>query len=152
MSFEELYKAGTFKFKGDFRIRRIRELVEVEYGQDYFHKTEIGRVQVLDHENEEQLAFDGQMTLDENCKYCLDGYGRYVSQKIFNNGFYKNHLLNGKAKFVHIDGKVQEGEFATNLLNGKGGFKHPDGTVEEGLFLNNKLNGQGVRILPDRTT
>ena len=78
----------------------------MEYGPNFLNKTEIGRVCVLDHDNQEQLAFEGQMILDEHGKYSLDGYGRYVGQKIFNKGHYKNHLLNGLAQFVHKDGKV----------------------------------------------
>jgi len=78
MNFEELYSSQQLIFKEDFRIRRIRELVEVEYGPTFEFKTEIGRVCVLDYDNEEQLAFEGQMILDEHGKYCLDGYGRYV--------------------------------------------------------------------------
>ena len=106
LDFKDLYESKQFIFKDEFRIRRMRELVEVEYGPNFQNKTEVGRVCVLDHDNSEQLAFEGQMILDEHGKYCLDGYGRYVGQKIFNMGLYKNHLLNGEAKFLHIDGKV----------------------------------------------
>lgn len=35
LDFKELAMSNAFKFKGEFRIRRIKELVEVEYGKDF---------------------------------------------------------------------------------------------------------------------
>ena len=59
LNFSELYKQGQFKFKNEFRIKSIRELVGVEYGQNFSQITEIGRAFVIDHEENEQLAFAG---------------------------------------------------------------------------------------------
>ena len=33
--FENLYNSGALKFKDEFRIRNIKELVTIEYGADY---------------------------------------------------------------------------------------------------------------------
>ena len=36
-NFENLYQQGSLKFKDEFRIRNIKELVTIEYGPEFNH-------------------------------------------------------------------------------------------------------------------
>ena len=54
LDFKDLYNKGKFKFKDDFRIRRIKELIEIEYGQEFKQNTEIGRICVLDFDKSDK--------------------------------------------------------------------------------------------------
>ena len=49
LDFKQLAMSNQFKFKGECRIRRIKELVEIEYGKDFKQKGELGRVYVINH-------------------------------------------------------------------------------------------------------
>lgn len=51
LNFADLLKEGVFKFKDHFRIRRIKEIVEVEHGAKYGQTCEIGRIQVINYNN-----------------------------------------------------------------------------------------------------
>lgn len=44
LNFIELLRCGMFKFNEHFRIRRIKEIVEVEHGSKYSQTCEIGRI------------------------------------------------------------------------------------------------------------
>ena len=66
------------KFKDEFRIRNIKELVTIEYGPEFNQQIDIGRVWVIDHAKKKQRAFTGQMIRDDDGKYSLDGFGVYI--------------------------------------------------------------------------
>jgi len=53
MDFAKLLTDGKFKFKDDFRIKRIKQIVEVEYGKGFKKSSEIGRVCCIDYDDEE---------------------------------------------------------------------------------------------------
>ena len=71
------------KFKDEFRIRSIQQIVQVEYGQDYSKIADIARICAINYDENKQILFDGELIKQESGSYCLDGYGRYISEKLF---------------------------------------------------------------------
>ena len=54
LNFKDLFNQGKLKFRENFRVRRIKELVEVEYGSDFKQNTELGRICVLDFDKSDK--------------------------------------------------------------------------------------------------
>lgn len=122
IDFKELVMNNAFKLKGEFRIRRIKELVEVEYGRDFKNKGEIGRVCVINHngKREQQFLYEGELKMRTDGLHCIDGFGRYIYQGHCAVGKFKNHNLHGMAKVVRSDGTIREGMFSQNIMHGPG--------------------------------
>lgn len=149
LDFGQLYKDKKLKFKDEFRIRSIQQIVQVEFGADYGNIADIARICAINYDENKQILFDGELIKQESGSYCLDGYGRYISEKLFSQGHYKNHKLHGQGKLILSDGTIEEGHYLNDELNGLGKKILPDGTVEQGHFLEDELNGQGTRSLPN---
>lgn len=122
LDFKELVKSNALKLNGKYRIRRIKELVEVEYGNNYELKEEIGRVCVINHngKHEQQFLYEGELKMRSDGLHCIDGFGRYIYQGHCAIGQFKDHNLHGIAKVVRSDGSVREGIFKKNIMHGPG--------------------------------
>ena len=146
LDFKRLLYKGHFKFGQDFRIRRVKELFEIEYGKDYKQKGEVGRVCVISHkgEKEQQFLYEGELKMRADGLHCIDGYGRYVYQDQCAVGQFRNHNLHGEAKVIRSCGTVREGIFHQNVMHGPGRVTQTDGTVLEGDFYHGKLSGLGM--------
>ena len=160
LDFKDLLEKQALKVKGDFRIRRIKELVEIEYGTDFAQKGEIGRVCVINHPkknaakgakggkgpesaDEQQFLYEGELKMRTDGLHCIDGFGRYIYQGHCAVGKFKNHNLHGMAKVVRSDGTTREGIFHKNVMHGPGKVTQSDGCILEGEFQNGKLTGLG---------
>lgn len=151
LNFRELYNQGKLKFKNEFRIRWIQEIVGVEYGPNFDQMTQFGRIWAKDYFKNDQFAYDGEIILDDDKKPALDGFGRFIGYQKYQQGKWKTHKLHGQAKMIFNDGTILKGHFLNDQLNGKGKVILPDSTIEEGNFQNDELNGPGKRILRDGT-
>lgn len=83
----------------------------VEYGPDYSHSCQFGRICSI-----KNCFYAGEMSLNDNGNYQLDGFGKYIDEKSYEKGVFKNHDLHGIAYRVHCDGRVEEGRFINNSL------------------------------------
>ena len=102
------------KLDNNFRIKAIKEFIQIEYGQDFEQTTKIGRVYGVNNHNGENsyVLYEGEFILNiENGKEELDGYGRYISDYYYKEGVFKNHVLNGKGITIDPEGNVEEGVF-----------------------------------------
>ena len=146
LDFKRLLYKGNLKCGQDFRIRRVKELFEIEYGKDYKQKGEVGRVCVISHkgEKEQQFLYEGELKMRADGLHCIDGYGRYVYQDQCAVGQFRNHNLHGEAKVIRSCGTVREGIFHQNVMHGPGRVTQTDGTVLEGDFYHGKLSGLGM--------
>lgn len=146
MDFRNQLFKNHFKFGNDFRIRRVKEIFEIEYGKDYRQKVELGRVCVVSHkgEKEQQFLYEGELKMRSDGLHCIDGFGRYVYQDQCAMGEFKNHNLHGQAKVIRACGTIREGIFHQNVMHGPGRVTQTDGTVLEGEFNKGKLSGHGM--------
>ena len=95
LNFKELYTKGRLKFKKEFRICWIQEIVGIEYGPNYDQTTQFGRIWAKNAENSDMFAYDGEIIYDDDTKPQLDGYGRFIGQQKYQIGKWKNHSLHG---------------------------------------------------------
>ena len=76
-----MYMDKRFKFQDDFRIKRIKEIVEVEYGINYSEAVEIGRVSCVNYDENSHKGFmyEGELQLRDDGLIELDGFGNYIN-------------------------------------------------------------------------
>lgn len=146
MDFRKLLADGQFKFKDEFRIKRVKQLVEIEYGKDFKKSSEIGRVSCIDYDDQGQNGFmyEGELQLRDDGLHELSGHGNYITHLSAINGQFKKHRLFGNATVSKIDGTNIDGNFKNSVLHGQGRLIQADGTKLEGCFKKGKLNGEGV--------
>jgi hypothetical protein len=78
-----------------------------------------------------------------NNKY--DGFGILITKKkSVSEGFFKNGLLNGKARIIYHYGDYFEGDLVNNLYCGRGKLVRSDQHYYEGEFKNGKRHGKGI--------
>ena len=90
LDFKDLLKEKKLKFTDDFRIRYIEEIVGVEYGPGYRNESKIGRVYGLNNKNSTYIFYDGEL-LNHNGTENLDGYGKFINDFRYQEGYFKNH-------------------------------------------------------------
>ena len=78
----------------------------LEYGDDFAQSCQFGRICSI-----KNCFYAGEMSLNDNGNYQLDGFGQYIDEKSYEKGVFKNHDLHGIAYRVHCDGRVEEGRF-----------------------------------------
>lgn len=103
------------KFSDDFKIRKITELVEVEYGDKI---SKIGREYGLNHEDNFQFFECGEFHEDDNGNNELDGFGICLFEEYLSMGNFEYADLNGLGRHIYHDGRILEGEFMNDELNG----------------------------------
>lgn len=74
------------QFKKDFRIRKITELVEVEYGDNYSKVSKIGREYGMNDDDNDQFFECGEFTTDENNNDELHGHGVCIFEEYLSMG------------------------------------------------------------------
>ena len=117
----------NLRFKTDFRIRKITELVEVEYrGQENGHHgqlmvSKIGREYGLNDDNDHFFEC-GEFTTDENNNDELHGHGVCIFEEYLSMGKFEHADLNGAGRHIYHDGRILEGVFKNDELNGLGKY------------------------------
>jgi len=81
IDFKQMYMDKRFKFQDDFRIKRIKEIVEVEYGINYSEAVEIGRVSCVNYDENSHKGFmyEGELQLRDDGLIELNGFGNYIN-------------------------------------------------------------------------
>ena len=108
----------------------------------------MGRCWWKDPNSNQFVIREGEVELNDD-QIQLNGYGRYISEREFQQGQYCDGLLHGQAKVNTSNGQIFMGTFQNAILSGPGKRYYPSGIIEEGHFKNYSLNGQGRRIMPD---
>lgn len=91
LNFNNYWSQGNFKFKSEFEIKSIKEIVEVAHGENFKQVTQIGRILGMDT-GKQYTIMDGEIILKDG-QFQLDGYGRSFSEKAFCQGLFKLHQL-----------------------------------------------------------
>lgn len=78
-----------------------------------------------------------------------DGYGKLTKLKNGKyestyEGEYKNGIREGKGKFTHVKGTIQEGIFIKGQMTGLGSQTFSNGDIYNGEFINYCMHGNGV--------
>jgi len=136
-----MYSKNKLKFSGEFRVRRIKNIIEVEYGEENKQKCEIGRVCVINYsgKKEQQFMYEGELKQRPDGLHSIDGYGRYIYQGQCAIGQFHDHNIHGFAKVIKSDGTIREGQYQENVMHGQGKVTQDDGTILQGKFVKGKL-------------
>lgn len=90
LDFPKLIADNKLKFDKEFRIRNIKELAEVEFGENYSKKSLIGRVYLSNNS-----FYEGELVLSQYGTHQIDGFGRYIDGERLDQGNFMNHNLHG---------------------------------------------------------
>ena len=79
-----------------------------------------------------------------------EGFGKlYLPDGSIYKGFFHNNKMEGRGRFLNINGYVYEGEFKNDLSNGYGKYVALDGTTYKGSWIEDKQSGLGDISYPD---
>ena len=84
----------------NFRIKTIKEIAKLEYGENFSQCCYIGRV----YFKKPNTFYEGEIQPNMDGSHELQGFGRYFDNSMYTDGIFHNHLLNGQGKHVHSTG------------------------------------------------
>lgn len=99
-----------------------------------------------EHQNIKRPVYKGHWSVDRK----KNGYGIMVNADGSKyEGLFRKGMLEGKGRYITVNGDFFEGNYVNGASHGFGVFVHPDGSVYKGMWMNDLPWGDGEEWLAD---